>query len=146
MLTAMLILVSEYLSKKQKNKQIDLNYKTAIFMGIAQGIAVMPGISRSGSTICSGLISGIKRDEVANFSFLMSIPIILASLALEIFEYASIGQALTLAWYELAIGFVVAFLTGIFAVKFMLNIIKKHSLVWFAVYLVGVSILSFFVV
>jgi len=118
----------------------------AIIMGLAQGIAVLPGISRSGATICAGLIQGAKRDELAHFSFLMSIPIILASLVVEIYEYISVGQALTLMWYELLIGFIVAFFTGIFAVKFMLKIIEKHSLLWFAVYLVGISILSFFVI
>jgi len=145
-LTAVLIVVSEFLSNKFKNKYKPINNRMAIIMGLAQGIAVLPGISRSGATICAGLIQGAKRDELAHFSFLMSIPIILASLVVEIYEYISVGQALTLMWYELLIGFIVAFFTGIFAVKFMLKIIEKHSLLWFAVYLVGISILSFFVI
>lgn len=147
MLTAVLIVVSEIISKKQEN----IGYKPiskfrAILMGISQGIAVLPGISRSGATICTGLITGSKREEVAHFSFLMSIPIILASLVLEIYEYVVAGQVLTLMWYEHLIGFIVAFVVGVLSVKFMLKLIEKHSLVWFAIYLVVISIVSFFVI
>lgn len=147
MLTAILIVVSEFVSSNQKQHGYkSLSFIRAFTMGIAQGIAVLPGISRSGATICTGLITGCKREEVAHFSFLMSIPIILASLILEVYEYISVGQTLTLAWYELLIGFIVAFVVGIIAVKFMLRIIEKHTLLWFAVYLVIISILSFFVI
>lgn len=146
MITAVLLVVSEIISKKAAGKQKDITKTMAIIMGIAQGIAVLPGISRSGATICTGLIQQGKREEVTHFSFLMSIPIILASLVLEIYEYISVGQALMLAWYELAIGFIVAFVTGIFAVKFMLNVVKKHSLIWFAIYLFVIAIVSFFVI
>lgn len=146
MLTAVLLVVSEIISKKAQNKQKDISKSMALFMGVAQGIAVLPGISRSGATICAGLIQKGKREEVTHFSFLMSIPIILASLALEIYEYATAGQALTLAWYEIAIGFIVAFISGIFAMKFMINIVKKHSLIWFAIYLFVLSIISFLVI
>ena len=146
MLTAVVLVISEIISKKSQGHQKDISKSMAFIMGIAQGIAVLPGISRSGATICAGLIQKGKREQVTHFSFLMSIPIILASLILEIYEYISIGQALTLAWYELLIGFIFAFVSGIFAVKFMLNIVKKHSLVWFAIYLFVISILSFFVI
>ena len=127
-------------------KKGKITKKTAIFMGVAQGIATLPGISRSGSTICAGLTLGKSRKEVAHFSFLMSIPIILASLVFEVYEYVSSGQALTLSWIELAVGFVVALITGIFAVKFMLRVIEKHSLIPFAVYLAVISVASFFVI
>ncbi len=146
MLTAFLIVVSEFVSLKRKNKKDNISYWQGIVMGIAQGIAVLPGISRSGATICSGLLVGSDRKQVARFSFLMSIPIIIASLALEIYEYISLEQVLTLAWYELVIGFVVAFITGVFAVKFMLKVIEKHNLLWFAVYLIVISFVSFFVI
>ena len=147
MLTAVIIVISEYISKRQTKIGFKpLNNTRAIIMGIAQGIAVLPGISRSGATICSGLITGSKREEVAHFSFLMSIPIIFASLVLEIYEYAKVGQTLTLAWYEILIGFIVALITGIFSVKFMLKLIEKHTMLWFAVYLVVISIVSFFVI
>ena len=75
----------------------------------------------------------------------MSIPIILASLVFEVVEYAVAGQAISIAWHEIIVGFLVAFVVGVLAVKFMLKIIERHSLIPFAVYLVVVSILSFFV-
>lgn len=144
MLTAVLIVVSEILNKNQKVKNKNINKQTAIIMGIAQGVAVMPGISRSGATICAGLCLGRDRKEVAHFSFLMSVPIIVASLIFEVYEYAISGQAPILVWYELLIGFVVALITGIFAVKFMLRLIEKHSMIWFSVYLAIISVVSFF--
>lgn len=146
MLTAVLIVVSEILNKKNSSKDKQITKKTAIIMGIAQGIAVLPGISRSGATICSGLMLGKDRKEVAHFSFLMSIPIICASLIFEVYEYIVAGQALTLLWYEILIGFVVALITGVIAVKFMLKLIEKHSLIWFSVYLAIISVVSFFVI
>lgn len=146
MLTAIVIVISEFLNKYNHKKNKDINKTTSIFMGIAQGIAVLPGISRSGATICMGLGLGKDRKEVAHFSFLMSIPIIVASLIFEIYEYLQAGQALTLMWYEILVGFIVAFITGIIAVKFMLKVVEKHSLIFFAIYLVALSVISFFVI
>lgn len=145
-MTAIIIILSEYLNKYGKAKDKAITNKTALFMGLMQGVAVLPGISRSGATICAGLGAGKDRKEVAHFSFLMSVPIILASLVFEIYEYIQVGQALTLLWYELLIGFVVAFITGIFAVKFMLKIVEKCSLVYFAFYLIIIGIFSLFVI
>lgn len=145
-LTALLIIVSEWLSKKNGKKYKPITKRTALLMGIAQGIAILPGISRSGATICTGLAEGNNRRETAHYSFLMSIPIICASLIYEVYEYITSGQGLTIFWHELLVGFIVAFITGIFAVKFMLNIVEKHSLVWFSVYLIIISIVSFFVI
>ncbi len=146
MLTAVFIVISEFLNVKTKARNKTINKKTALFMGIAQGIAVLPGISRSGSTICAGLANGKDRKEVAHFSFLMSIPIIIASLILEVYEYISVGQTLTIGGLELIIGFLVAFLSGIFAVKFMIKLVEKSNLMYFAVYLAILSLISFFVV
>lgn len=145
MLTSVLIVLSEFICKKKTNLTKTITSKDSIIMGIAQGIAVLPGISRSGATICTGLICGKNREEVAHFSFLMSIPIILASLVLEVYEYVKVGQVLIISWYELLIGFIVAFITGLFSVKFMLKLIEKHSLMIFAVYLVIIAIISFFI-
>lgn len=145
MITAGIIVLSEFLSRKAKNIN-DVGYKNSIVMGIAQGFAVLPGISRSGSTICAGIASGVSREKSAQFSFLMSVPIILASMVLEIIEYASTGTAMGLLWYEIILGFFVAFIVGLLSVKFMLNLVQKHSLIPFAIYLVIISIVSFFVI
>lgn len=145
MFTAVLIVISEILSKN-KNEKKPITKINAVIMGIAQGVATLPGISRSGTTICAGLIQGKNRQEVARFSFLMSVPIIIASLIFEVWEYVASGQTITIVWYELLIGFIVAFVCGIFAVKFMLNLVEKHSIIWFSVYLAVIGILSFFVI
>lgn len=143
MLTAVIISLSELLRKRSSGDG-KVDKKTASVMGIFQGLAVLPGVSRSGATMCAGLASGKDRVKVTEFSFLMSVPIILASMALEIYEYSSSGAVLQIMWYELAVGFLVAFIVGIFAVKFMLRLVEKHSLLPFAVYLFVLSILSFF--
>ena len=165
MATAFVIVISEFLNKRNKQKVYSSNkigknnfckqndcaefsniisYKTCIFMGIMQGVAVLPGVSRSGFTICAGLSMGKDRKSVAKFSFLMSIPIILASLVFEVYEYINKGITLSLMWYEVLIGFLIAIIVGVFSAKFMLKIVSKYSLLPFAVYLVGISILSFF--
>ena len=145
MFTAVLIVISEILSKNKKYKK-PIKKVNAFIMGLAQGIATLPGISRSGATICAGLMQGKDRKEVARFSFLMSIPIILASLIFEVWEYIGAGQVVSIIWYELLIGFIVAFICGVIAVKFMLNLVEKHSIIWFSVYLAVIGILSFFVI
>ena len=104
--------------------QINIGYKTAFF----------------------GLIAKENREDVARFSFLMSIPIILASLVFEIYDFYSSGMVLSFNWYELLVGFLIAMIVGIFSAKFMLRLVSKHSLMPFAVYLVLVAILSFFVI
>lgn len=146
MITAVAIVLSEMLSKRANIKQKDITVKDAVFMGVAQGIAVLPGISRSGATICTGLALGNDREKVAHFSFLMSVPIIVASMVLEIYEYVSVGQALTISFWHIVVGFVVAVITGIFAIKFMLNIVKKHSMYVFAIYLAILSIITLFII
>lgn len=140
MVTAFAIVLSEFLNKRRTISSKDISVKDALLMGVAQGIAVLPGISRSGATICTGLALGNNREKVAHFSFLMSVPIIIASLIMEVYEYISVGQTLTIPFLYIMIGFIIALVTGIFAIKFMLNIVKKHSMIGFAIYL---SILSF---
>ena len=103
-----------------------------IVMGLAQGVAVVPGLSRSGLTITSGRLAGMPNVEATDFSFLMSLPIIVASLLYEVIRGGSI-QALGLGSVVLA--FVTAFISGIIAIKFMLGLTRKIDLRWFAVYL-----------
>lgn len=146
MITAFAIVLSEFLSRRKKVLNKEITVKDAILMGISQGIAVLPGISRSGATICTGLALGNDREKVAHFSFLMSVPIIIASLILEVYEYASVGQTLTVPFIYIFAGFIVALITGIFAIKFMLNIVKKHSMYAFAIYLAILSVLTLFLI
>ncbi len=143
LISAILLLVSEQLSKKKEKKE--MTYKTAFIMGIAQGFAVFPGISRSGSTISAGLLSGGEKESVAKFSFLMSIPIIFLSLIMEIYEIATGSLKLQIQVLPTILAFVSAFVVGIFAIKLMIKLTVKSSLKWFSLYLVIISIVSIFV-
>lgn len=149
LITAVVLYVTERFVKRQENV-LPLCLKTAVPMGLAQAVAVLPGISRSGSTICAGTLAGCKSDEVASFSFIMSIPVIVGSFLVELAlglksgeiqnSFASGGA--TLAW-SVALGFIVSALAGLFAIKVMLRIIKKANYKWFSLYLVLLSVTCF---
>lgn len=142
LITATILVITELFAKNTK----EFSYKTAIIMGIAQGFAVFPGISRSGSTICAGILSGGDKKECAKFSFLMSIPIILLSLIMEIYEGISGGINISYPISAIIISFIVAFLSGIFAIKFMMKLTEKGKLWWFSCYLLLLSLVTFFIV
>lgn len=144
LITAVLLVVTELISKHKKGKEI--SYKTALVMGIAQGFAVFPGISRSGTTICAGILAGGDNKEATKFSFLMSIPIILLSLLMEIYEAITIGISIPYPVSAIILSIIIAFLSGIFAIKFMLKLTEKGKLWWFSCYLVLLSLVTFFVV
>lgn len=143
LVTAIVLMLAERLSKKQAKVQ-ELNFKQAFIMGVAQGLAVFPGISRSGSTISAGLVSGADRESTAKFSFLMSIPIILLSLVLEIYKICTTGKQIEVNIVGLILAFVCAFVVGILAIKWMLNLTSKANFRWFSLYLVVIAILSMF--
>lgn len=142
LITATILVITELFAKNTK----EFSYKTAIIMGIAQGFAVFPGISRSGATISAGLFSKGDKKECAKFSFLMSIPIILLSLIMEIYEGISGGINISYPISAIIISFIVAFLSGIFAIKFMMKLTEKGKLWWFSCYLLLLSLVTFFIV
>ena len=119
---------------------ININTKQALFVGVAQGLAIFPGISRSGSTIAMGLMCGVKKSEVADFSFLLSIPIIIASLLFEIIDVSVNKISIGFNPLTLFIGFIFSFLSGLICIKLMLKFVKKSKLYWFSFYLVLLSI------
>lgn len=108
------------------------NWLQRMAMGVAQGIAVVPGLSRSGLTITTGRLSGMTTTDAVDFSFLMSIPIILASL---VYELLRGGRIQTIGVESMILSFVTAFVAGIVAIKLMLNLTRKIDLRWFAIYL-----------
>lgn len=125
------------------NRGRDITFADALTIGVAQAVAVLPGLSRSGTTIATGILIGDKRDKVASFSFLMVIIPIVGEALLsikDIMEGEATGQAPVSATC-LLIGFVSAFVVGCLACKWMLNIVKKGKLIWFAVYCLIVAIL-----
>lgn len=131
--TIVLIVLSDKLTKP-KLRLADCNFVPAIVTGITQGIAVFPGLSRSGTTISTMKFFGVNSSDAAEFSFLLSIPVILASAAVEIFEVAQTQT--TASWYTVVIGVVAAFLSGLVSVKVVLRAVKNNRWLWFAVYLV----------
>jgi len=145
--TAALLFLSETLSERRAAKEAEagedgtgseMSFKSAIWMGLAQSVAVLPGLSRSGSTIAAGLLCGVKRSEVTRFSFLMVLIPILGEAFLDVvgggFAASSVGGL------QLAVGFVAAFISGFFACKVMIALVKKARLRWFALYCVLVGL------
>lgn len=134
MITALLLAFSYWAKPRQRENISPLH---AFIIGIAQALAVLPGLSRSGSTIATGLLLGNKKERLAQFSFLMVIPPILGEALLDVKDMAEMGVSQAMAdlpTLSLAVGFLAAFICGCLACKWMINIVKKGKLIWFAVY------------
>ena len=139
--TGFILLFSEKMYKGDKQ----LSLKTAIWVSIAQGLAVFPGFSRSGLTISTALLCGMKRVEAARFSFLMSIPVILlASLVYPLMEL-NFNQILTFNLKALLIGSFTAFVVGYLCIKYFMKLLGKLSLRSFGYYCLVASVVMFFV-
>lgn len=141
-LTIVLIVLSQKLYKPQL-RLWQCGFLPAIVTGVAQGIAVFPGLSRSGATISVMKFFGVNASDAAEFSFLLSIPIILASGVVEIWEAVKTGMQIS--WLTTATGTLAAFFSGLVAVKTVLRTVKNKSWIWFAVYLILPVVLSFIV-
>ncbi len=132
LLTAALLTFSYYAKPRIKE---NISLKDAFIIGIAQACAVMPGLSRSGSTIATGLLLGNKKEKLAQFSFLMVIPPILGEALLDILKAAKGEEAFgNIDAMPLAVGFMAAFVSGCLACKWMINIVKKGKLIYFGIY------------
>lgn len=133
LVTASLLAFAYYAKPRQKET---ISKKDAFIIGLAQACAVMPGLSRSGSTIATGLILGNKKENLAQFSFLMVIPPILGEALLETLKLMSGAEvaASDIPTSSLVVGFFAAFISGCVACKWMINIVKKGKLVYFAIY------------
>ncbi|MBQ8827947.1 MAG: undecaprenyl-diphosphate phosphatase [Clostridia bacterium] len=140
-ITAIVLFVAEKVGKRKK-EDADIKYADAGVIGIAQGIAIMPGISRSGSTLAAGLIMGLKKETAMAFSFIMSIPVILGSAVLGVKDV--IEQPENLDILVVLVGMLAAGLSGYAAIKFMLDFFKKRSLLWFSAYVGIMGILVIF--
>ena len=118
---------------KKGKKMKDIRVTDALVIGCMQGVGVLPGVSRSGSTISGALFAGLNRKTAADFSFLLSIPAILGGAVFEIPDAIETGLG-GMHWTTLAAGMIVAGLTGYFAIKVMISAVKKKKLWGFAVY------------
>ena len=135
--TALLLIVAETWGGGNRNIE-NLNYRNSIFIGIVQGLAIIPGISRSGSTLFASLLCKLDRDFAVKFVFLISIPTILGSLILELpdgIKEGLHGEPVG----PVIVGVLVAFLSGFFAVKVMLKVVSNKKLKYFSYYLFAVA-------
>ncbi|MBQ5903538.1 MAG: undecaprenyl-diphosphate phosphatase [Alistipes sp.] len=129
LLTAALLSFAYYAKPRQKS---EISYRDAFIIGMAQAAATMPGLSRSGSTIATGLLLGNEKSSVAHFSFIMVIPVILGKMLLDILSGEMAAMAVPTE--ALVSGFLAAFISGALACKFMIEIVKRGKLIWFALY------------
>ena len=127
--TSALLTFAYYAKPRQKS---EISYRDAFIIGCGQALATLPGLSRSGTTIATGLLLGNEKGAVANFSFLMVIPVILGKMLLDILSGDM--AAMSIGTLPLVAGFVAAFLSGALACKFMIGIVKRGKLIWFALY------------
>ncbi len=145
LITAAVLFMTETLVKRRAKAGKEsggITFKTVIPMGFAQAVAILPGISRSGSTICAGTLANGNGEEIAKFSFLMSIPVILGGFAVDLVKgllngeirqtFSDGGVNFAVA---VALGFVISAVVGLFAIKVMLKAIKNANYKWFSLYL-----------
>lgn len=135
LVTACLLWLSEWLQKYMQRPTHEVGWKDALIIGCAQAVAVLPGLSRSGSTIATGLLCGVKKEAVAQFSFLMVLIPVLGDALLEVLDVVK-GEVVVegIGIGALIAGFVAAFVTGCLACKFMIEIVRRQRLVYFAIY------------
>lgn len=138
LLSAVLLIIADF----KKDSYRPVNKRSALYMGLAQGLALLPGISRSGSTLVCGLLVGVEKNEALDFSFLMSIPIIIASAVYESIKLFT--MQLTVNWLGIFIVMITSFVFGILSIKLMLKIVKKNKLYFFSIYLIVLSLIILF--
>ncbi len=148
LLITAVLLTFAYMFRNPQHERIegvkghDITWLDALIIGCAQAVAVLPGLSRSGTTIATGLLLGDKRDKIAQFSFFMVIIPILGEALLSVKDLiGGEGVGENIGTFPLVIGFLSSFIVGCLACKWMINIVKKGKLIWFAVYCMFAGIL-----
>ena len=130
---------------QRKRLKTDISFRDAFIIGVAQACAVLPGLSRSGSTIATGILLGNNKENVARFSFLMVLVPILGEAFLDMMKGGFAPAESGISMLALVVGFLAAFISGYIACSWMLNLVKKGKLIWFAVYCFVVGIIILFV-
>ena len=139
LITAGLLAFAQYAKPRQKE---EISWWDSFIIGVGQACAVLPGLSRSGTTIATGILLGNKKEEVARFSFLMVLIPILGEAFLSLLDILQGEVASSLSPLTMIVGFLAAFLTGCFACKFMIDIVKRQKLIWFSIYCSVVGIFA----
>ncbi|HPF87570.1 MAG TPA: undecaprenyl-diphosphate phosphatase [Candidatus Limiplasma sp.] len=146
--TGLLLVLTQWISQRQQKAEKEhqeVGVVHALIMGCLQAVGMLPGVSRSGSTIFGGVASGLDRKTAAKFSFMMSMPAILASFLSEGYDaYQAGALSQTIEWTAILAGMAVAAISGYLAIRFFLRIITKASLNWFALYVVLLGIAVIF--
>lgn len=139
-----------YLTRFGEERSRSITYSMALLLGFAQGLAIIPGISRSGVTISTALLLGIGREEAFKFSFLLSFPAVLGAVGVTFYRESINMASVGLGWVEISVGVAFALLTGYFALKLLWKILARGHLHYFAIYcwvlaavLIGLSLLVF---
>lgn len=128
----------------RKNPSGPLTPLKAVIIGAAQAMALFPGISRSGSTICSALYMNVKPEDAANFSFLMLLPVVVGATLLKTLDV--LGSPTDVAWLPVLVGTVAAYISGVAAIKLLLEIIRRGKLQYFAAYCIVVGVVGYMLV
>ena len=140
--TGALLLFSEYWNKKHPEK-VEVNLKNSVMIAIAQGLAALPGFSRSGLTIATGLLSGVKREEAARYSFLLSIPIILGASMVYPLVKLDFHEVVGYNWTAIIVGTIVSGIVGYLCIKYFLKFVSRFSLAVFGYYCLLMGIFTF---
>jgi len=137
-LTGILMLLTVYL----KSKEAEITWFRSLAIGIAQAMAIMPGLSRSGSTIFTGMAMGVDRETAARFSFIMSIPAILGAVVLSVKDLNTSPPS-TAMLSSIAVGTVTSVISGYFAIVLLMHLVRRGKLQWFGYYCLCVSVVGF---
>jgi undecaprenyl-diphosphatase len=136
LITALLLAGAHFIRKRERN----ITYLDALIIGVAQAVAVIPGISRSGATIATGLMIGNRKDEIARFSFLMVLVPVIGANLMEVFSGEVSGNSAGPG--IIMIGFLAAFVSGYLACRWMIALVKRSKLIWFSIYCAAIGLLS----
>jgi len=144
LLGGIFLIIFELLHREKENALEDMSsisYPQAFMIGIFQSVAIIPGVSRAAATIIGGLVLGLKRKTIVEFSFLLAVPTMGAAVALDLIKSASIFTGENLLF--LAVGFLVSFIVALLSIKFLLGFIKKHNFIPFGIYRIILALLFF---
>ncbi|MBS3974301.1 MAG: undecaprenyl-diphosphate phosphatase [Actinobacteria bacterium] len=142
LITSIMLAATDRFSGVPKSQSLRLGWLQAVVIGVAQGLAIMPGISRSGATIAAGLSMGLTREQAARFSFLLSVPVILLASAKQAYDVFALGETLP-GPIALMAGFIASAVTGYLAIAGLMSFIKKYSFTVFSIYtaIIGISVI-----
>lgn len=138
------LIAFEYFYKQKKIKDRPITYGVALFVGLAQSVAVIPGVSRSAATILGGLAAGVSREKIVEFSFLLAVPTMIAATGYDLTKNSDL--LLTSNAPLLLIGFITSFVVALFAIRFLLSFVRRYDFTPFGVYRILLALLLLFIV